>query len=155
MSARRAALSSYISHIEPLRLAVNRLLEAADPILSAYHDGHIDGARAATRMDALERRFAADSTDIAAIRPRTATLRSLHAVYAHTYVFEDAYLSALVVGLREHDLDDLPDTQDAQRAAIIQWRIGLEVAAREAGVKLPVDIQVAGRGEIAPAPSGS
>jgi hypothetical protein len=82
-------------------------------------------------------------------------LRSLHAEYAHTYILEDAYLSALATGLALDDLRDLPDTQDAQRAAIIAWRTGLTVLAREARTGLPADLQQAGRGEIAPSPGGS
>ena len=53
------------------------------------------------------------------------------------------------------DLRDLPDTQAEQRAAIIQWRIGLAVLARRVDFSLPGDLQAAGRGEIAPSPSGS
>ena len=79
----------------------------------------------------------------------------LHAAYAHTYVLEDAYLSALANGLGERKLENLPDTQAAQRAAIIGWRTGLTVLAHRAGVALPADLQQAGRGGIAPAPEGS
>ena len=93
--------------------------------------------------------------DVAAITPTTPQLRSLHAIYAHTFILEDSYLSALVTGLAEGDTDGLPDTQSEQRAAIIQWRTGLEVLARQTGFKLPADMQVAGRGEIAPSPDGS
>jgi len=46
-------------------------------------------------MGQLERRFAADTVTVAAIEPATAQLRGLQAEYAHTYVLEDAYLSAL------------------------------------------------------------
>ena len=106
-------------------------------------------------MEALERRFAAYSVQIATIEPDTPKLRSLHSIYAHTYVLEDSYLSALTLGLREGELDDLPDTQFEQRAAIIQWRMGLEVLARRAGYRLPSDLQAAGRGEIAHSPDGS
>ncbi len=151
----RAALVSYLRQVEPIRLAVNRLLNGADPILSAYHDGRISPRRAALRMGALERRFAAYTVDMAAIRPATAQLRSVNTPYAHTYILEDSYLSALTVGLAERDLDNLPDTQSAQRAAIIQWRTGLTVLARRVALDLPADLQVAGRGEIAPSPNGS
>ena len=105
-------------------------------------------------MSALERRFAAYTVDIAAIRPED-VLRGLHAEYAQTYVLEDAYLSAIASGLAQHDLGNLPDTQAAQRAAIIRWRTGLTVLARSAGFVLPADLQQAGRGEIAPSPGGS
>jgi hypothetical protein len=103
----------------------------------------------------LEQRFAAYAVDIAAVDPPTAQLRDLNVGYANTYVFEDAYLSALVAGLADGELTDLPNTQAAQRAAIIRWRIGLTVLARAADAPLPADIQQAGRGEIAPSPNGS
>lgn len=153
--AQRAALSTYLKQVEPIRLAVNRLLNGADPILSANHEKSITPQQASLRMGALERRFAAYTVDVAAITPTTPQLRSLHAIYAHTFIFEDSYLSALVTGLAEGDTADLPNTQSEQRAAIIQWRTGLEVLARRAGFKLPADLQVAGRGEIAPSPDGS
>jgi hypothetical protein len=153
--AQRAALSTYLKQVEPIRLAVNRLLNGADPILSANHEKTITPQQASLRMGALERRFAGYAVDVAALIPPTPQLRSLHAIYAHTFILEDSYLSALVTGLAEGDTDDLPNTQSEQRAAIIQWRTGLEVLARRAGFKLPADLQVAGRGEIAPSPDGS
>lgn len=52
-------------------------------------------------MGQLERRFAAYTVEVAAIEPATAQLRVLQAEYAHTYVLEDAYLSALANGLTE------------------------------------------------------
>jgi hypothetical protein len=103
----------------------------------------------------LERRFALFTVDVAAIHPATPTLRELHSEYAGTYVLEDAYLSALASGLASGELGDLPNTQAAQRASIIRWRTGLEVLAREARLSLPPDLQQAGRGEIAPSPTGS
>jgi hypothetical protein len=150
-----AALMSYLQQVEPIRLAVNRLLDGADPILSAYHDNRVSSRQASRRMSALERRFAAYTVDMAAIQPTTPQLRSLNAPYAHTYILEDSYLSALATGLAERELDDLPDTQAAQRAAIIQWRTGLTVLARRTGLNLPADLQAAGRGEIAPSANGS
>jgi hypothetical protein len=157
VSARQegAALVSYLQQVEPIRLAVNRLLEGADPILSAYRDGRISSRQASLRMGALERRFAAYTVDMAALQPATAPLRSLNDPYAHTYVLEDAYLSALTTGLAERNLDGLPNTQAAQRAAIIQWRTALAVLAHHAALALPGDLQAAGRGEIAPSPRGS
>jgi hypothetical protein len=151
----RAALESYLQQVEPIRLAVNRQLEGADPILSAYHRGRISALQASLEIGGLERRFAAYTVDVAAIQPLTAQLRSLHAAYAYTYILEDAYLSALTNGLSARNLDRLPDTQSTQRAAIIQWRVGLAVLARRAGLNLPGDLQAAGRGEIAPSPVGS
>ena len=106
-------------------------------------------------MGQLEQGFAAYAVDIAAVNLPTAQLRALNARYADTYVFEDAYLSALVAGLADGNLTDLPDTQAAQRAAIFRWRIGLTVLARAADAPLPANLQQAGRGEIAPSPNGS
>ncbi len=120
----RAALVSYLREVEPIRLAVNRLLNGADPILSAYHDSRISPRRASLRMGALERRFAAYTVDIAAIQPVTAQLRSPNAPYVHTYILEDSYLSALTTGLAEHNLGGLPDTQSEQRAAIMAAAAG-------------------------------
>ena len=151
----RAALESYLHRIEPLRLAVNRLLDGADPILDAFAHRRISHFTAARRMAALEQRFADDAVAVATIRPAPRDLRALHADYAHTYVLEDAYLNALVVGLREGDPEHLPSTENRQRAAIIQWRLGLTVLARRLAVQLPTDLQQAGRGEIVPVPDGS
>jgi hypothetical protein len=149
------ALNRYMGEIEPLRLGVNRLLEGADPIIAAFRDHRLGAAAAAAHMEALERKFASYTVEVSAIRPRSPALRSLHAEYAGTYVLEDAYLSALVSGLRQQDFSELPNTQSAQRAAIIRWRTGLMVLAREEHVALPADLQQAGRGEIAPSPAGS
>jgi len=154
-SVERVALRGYLRAVEPIRLAVNRLLEGADPILSAYSHARLSPRSASQRMGTLERHFAAYTVDIAAVEPGTPALRSLQALYAHTYILEDSYLSALTTGLGERNLDGLPNTQSEQRAAIIQWRTGLEVLARRLDVALPGDLQAAGRGEIAPSPHGS
>jgi hypothetical protein len=151
----RRALIDYLREVEPPRLAVNKLLEGADPILSGYARGDVSAVRAAQRMGSLERRFAAYAVQVAAIEPQTARLRALQRTYAHTYILEDSYLSALTSGLATRKLDNLPDTQSAQRAAIIEWRVGLTVLARRVSLALPADLQRAGRGEIAPAPGGS
>ena len=63
-------------------------------------------------------------------------------------------MNALVSGLGEDNFSQLPNTQADQRAAIIEWRVQLEVLARTLGVTLPVDLQQAGRGEIAPSVTG-
>ena len=154
LARRTTAIETYLQQVEPIRLAVNRLLNHADPIIAAYHDHRASPAQAGRRMGLLERRFAEYTVAVAAIEPATAELRALHAPYAHTYVLEDAYLSTLATGLADRNLDDLPDTQAAQRAAIIGWRTGLTVLAGRAGVPLPADLQQAGRGEIAPSPAG-
>jgi hypothetical protein len=152
--SRADQLRTYVQRIEPLRLAVNRLLDEADPILGAYRERRIGAAVAQRRFDRLERRFAGYAARIAAIRG-PADLRRAAAAYAHTYVLEDSYLSALTAALPERAFDDLPHTAERQRRAIIAWRIRLEVLARRLGVHLPADLQQAGRGEIAPSPSGS
>jgi hypothetical protein len=151
----RAALERYLQQVEPVRLAVNRLLDTADPILAAFRAHRLTPAQAARRMGRLELRFAAYTVDVNAIRPAPPALRPLQAEYARTYILEDAYLSALVSGLANRHLDGLPDTQAAQRAAIIDWRTGLTVLARQWRAPLPADLQQAGRGEIAPSPGGS
>lgn len=141
--------------MEPIRHAVNTMLEGADPILRAEAAGTIGHRTAAAGIARLERRFAADAVRIAAVDPPDARLRALNAPYAETYVFEDAYLNALVSGLAGGSVDVLPHTQDAQRAAIIRWRIALTVLAEKAHARVPADLQQAGRGEIAPSPGGS
>ena len=149
-----AALESYLQRVEPIRLGVNRLLDRADPILSAYHDGDLTAAQARRRMDALERRLAGYAVRIAAVDDVPPSLKAAQRAYAHTFIFEDSYLSALVEAIPSREFDELPNTQDRQRAAIIAWRTRLQVVADRLGVKLPRDLQVAGRGEIAPSPSG-
>jgi hypothetical protein len=136
-------------------LQVNRLLDRADPTLSALSDHRLPAAVAQRRLGRLERRFAADAVKIAAVGTAPEPLRAAQRAYAHTYVLEDSYLSALVAALPDRSFDELPDTQGAQRAAITAWRIQLEVQARHLGLRLPADLQAAGRGEIAPSPTGS
>jgi hypothetical protein len=69
-------------------------------------------------------------------------------------VLEDAYLRALLAAIPSRDFGSLPNTQAAQRAAIVAWRRRLEEQAERLEVRLPADVQVAGRGEIAPSPFG-
>src|SRR5579864_2430418 len=148
-------LTSYVASVEPIRLAVNQLLNDADPILEAYRSHKETGPQAATDMGRLEQKFAAYTVDINALTPSDPVLASINAPYAHTYILEDAYLSALVAALPDGDFSTLPNTQAAQRASIIEWRVQLEVLARADHVSLPADLQQAGRGEIAPGVSGS
>jgi hypothetical protein len=150
----KPAFEAYLRKVEPIRLGTNRLLDRADPILSAYAEHRIGPTEAQRRVDALERRFADFAVQIAALRPVPQAIRAEHDAYAHTYIFEDSYLSALAEAVPDREFDDLPDTQDRQRAAIIAWRTRLEVVAERLGVPLPEDLQVAGRGEIAPSPVG-
>jgi hypothetical protein len=148
------SLRSYVRAVEPIRLGVNDLLEGADPILTSFRDHQTTGDQAAAAMDALERRFAEYTVQVNALTPSNPTLARLHAPYAHTYILEDAYLSALTAALPGGDFSTLPNTQAAQRAAIIEWRTQLEVLSRKTHTRLPADLQRAGRGEIAPAASG-
>jgi hypothetical protein len=151
----RGSLSSYLAEVEPIRLRVNRLLDGADPILGAYRARRISPTVAWRRMNALEERFAADAVRIADIRNVPAPLRTAQRRYAHTFIFEDAYLSSLAAAIPDREFDDLPDTQNRQRRAIIAWRIEVESLAARQGLKLPADLMAAGRGEIAPPPDGS
>ena len=149
------ALKSYLAAVEPIRLAVNRLLQEADPVIQGYQDHKLSHAQAAAQMGALEQTFANYTVDINALRPSDPTLAAINTPYAHTFIFEDSYLNALVNGLAGGDVSNLPNTQADQRAAIIEWRVQLEVLGRRLGVVLPTDLQQAGRGEIAPSVSGS
>ncbi len=148
-------LRSYLTAVEAVRLPVNQLLDQADPILDAYREHRITPAVAAARMGAMEQKFAALAVEMDAIAPANPALAQINAPYAHTYVLEDSYLAALASGLADGNLDGLPATQNAQRQAIVGWRIALEVAAARVGVALPPEVEQAGRGEIAPGVTGS
>jgi hypothetical protein len=152
--AQRQAFVKYLARVEPIRLGVNRLLGTADPTLSAYRDHRMAARTAQRRMNALESRFAIYEKRIAAV-PAPTAMRVAQRAYAHTYVLEDAYLSSLAAAMPERQFEALPRTQGRQRATIIGWRIRLELTAKRLGVRLPSDIQAAGRGEIAPSPTGS
>jgi hypothetical protein len=153
-ASERDALREYLAKVEPIRLGTNRLLDRADPITSAYADGEIGAGQARRRMGALERGMADYAVRIAAVQPVPEAMRAAHAGYAHTWILEDSYLSALTAALPGREFDALPDTQSEQRAAIIAWRTRLQLLADRLGVTLPADIQAAGRGEIAPSPTG-
>jgi|HubBroStandDraft_6_1064221.scaffolds.fasta_scaffold1197698_1 hypothetical protein len=150
-----ADVRSYVAAVEKVRLPVNSLLNGADPILDAYHHHRITPEQASERMGALESTFAAYLLKMQQIDPSNSQLQAINAPYARTYFYEDSYLATLASDLSEGDFDNLPDTQDAQRLAIIVWRTKLELIAAKSGVTLPADIQQAGRGEIAPSPGGS
>jgi hypothetical protein len=149
-----AALRAYLAAVEPIRLGVNQLLNDADPILEGYRTKKLTGAQASASMGGLEQTFANYTVEINALEPSDPTLRSLNAPYAHTFILEDSYLNALVNGLLGGQLSNLPDTQNDQRIAIIEWRVQLEILAQQLHVSLPADLQQAGRGEIAPSVSG-
>jgi hypothetical protein len=148
-------LTSYVAAVQRIRLPVNDLLEGADPILEKYHKHKITPLKASRRFAALEGKFADFTLKMQQITPADAALAAINAPYAHTYFLEDSYLATLASDLREGDFDNLPNTQDAQRLAIIEWRIQLEMIAAQLHVSLPANLQQAGRGEIAPAVTGS
>jgi hypothetical protein len=57
----RTALIGYLRQVEPIRFAVNQLLEKADPILLGHRRARLSSTEAARRMKELERQFAAYS----------------------------------------------------------------------------------------------
>jgi hypothetical protein len=154
-TATAADLKAYLAAVEPIRLGVNQLLNGADPILDAFRTHKLTGEQASAKMGILEQSFATYTVEINALQPPNPALANINTPYAHTFILEDSYLNALVNGLASDSLDDLPDTQNDQRAAIIEWRVQLEVIAQAVNVTLPADLQQAGRGEIAPSISGS
>lgn len=150
-----AGLQSYLAAIEPIRLGVNALLNNADPIIEGFKDKKLTDAQASAQMGTLEQSFATYTVEANALQPADPALAAINAPYAHTFILEDSYLNALVNGLAEDNFDSLPNTQSDQRAAIIEWRVQLEVLAQRLHVSLPADLQQAGRGEIAPSVSGA
>jgi hypothetical protein len=154
-SVTAAALQAYVGEIEAIRLPVNQLLGTADPILDAFHDKAITGAVASARMTALEEHFAGYLVQMYNVAPANPTLARINAPYAHVYFEGDNYLSVLADDLNDGDFDNLPNTANQERLGLIEWRTELQSLAGKAGVKLPADIQNAGRGEIVPSPDGS
>ena len=150
-----AALQDYVAAVEPIRDGVNRLLDTADPLLERWREHQITGAQAAVSMAALEEGFAAYTSEITALRPADPTLQRINAPYAHTYLLEDAYLRALAAALPARDFASLPRTAGHQRRAIVIWRNRLQALGRALHVALPGDLARAGRGDIAPSPTGS
>jgi hypothetical protein len=106
-------------------------------------------------MGQIERGVARYAVQIAAIQDVPEEMQAAQDAYAHTFILQDTYLSTLVAALRSRQFDELPHFQDQQRAAIIAWRTRLQVLADRWGVTLPANLQVAGRGEISPSPTGS
>jgi hypothetical protein len=145
------ALRAYIAQVEKVRLPVNSLLETADPILNGYQSGMITPDKASDEFGGLEERFARYLLLMQMIHPANPQLAKINAPYAHTYLLEDSYLATLASDVDDGSFDNLPNTQDAQWLAIIVWRTQLELVAAQDGVRLPADLQQAGRGEIAPA----
>jgi hypothetical protein len=151
---RRQALEHYVAEVQPIRLGINELLDRADPVLEAYRDGDIDARQAQRRLGRIERGAAEYAVRIASIEDVPDEMRAAQDAYAHTFVLQDTYLSALVAALPDRAFDELPHFQNQQRAAIIAWRTRLQALADRWGAKLPANLQVAGRGEISPAPEG-
>ncbi len=151
---RRQALEDYVSQVQPIRLGINELLDKADPVLEGYRDGDLTAKQAQRGIDRIERGAAAYAVQIAAVGDVPDELRAAQDAYAHTFVLQDTYLSALAAALPGRQFDELPDFQNEQRAAIIAWRTRLQVLADRWGATLPADLQVAGRGEISPSPTG-
>ena len=151
---RRQALEDYVAAVQPTRLGINELLDQADPILEGYNDGDLTAAEAERRMGRLERGAADYAVKIAEVKPVPEEIRAAQDSYAHTFVLQDTYLSALVASLKSREFDELPHFQNEQRAAIVAWRTRLEVLADRWGATLPANLQIAGRGEISPAPTG-
>ena len=151
---RRHALEDYVAAVQPIRLGINELLDKADPILEGYNDGDLTAAQAERGMGRLERGTAAYAVKIAEVEPVPDEMRAAQDAYAHTFVLQDTYLSALVASLKSREFDELPHFQNEQRAAIIGWRTRLQVLANRWGATLPANLQIAGRGEISPAPTG-
>jgi hypothetical protein len=151
---RRQALEDYVAEVQPIRLGINELLDKADPILEGYRDGDLNAKQAQRGIDRIERGAAGYAVQIAAFEDVPDELRAVHDAYAHTFVLQDTYLSALAASLPTRAFDELPHFQNAQRAAIIAWRTRLEVLAARWGATLPANLQIAGRGEISPLPSG-
>ena len=151
---RREALEDYVSQVQPIRLGINELLDRADPVLEGYRNGELSAKHAQREIERIERGVAGYAVRIAAVEDAPDELRAAQDAYAHTFVLQDTYLSALAAALPGRQFDELPDFQNQQRAAIIAWRTRLQVLADRWGATLPADLQVAGRGEISPSPTG-
>ena len=150
------ALEGYLAKVEPIRLAVNRLLARADPILTAY-SRHPVGAREAERQtDKLARRpicclhgedqragagFAGTGGGTARLRP--------------TYILEDAYLSALAAAIPSRCFDNLPRRRVRSAPRSSPGAPGFRSSPIDWACALPPDLQVAGRGKIAHSLQGS
>jgi hypothetical protein len=151
---RRQALEDYVAKVQPIRLGINELLDRADPILEGYQDGDLSAKQAQRGINRIERGAAGYAVRIAAIQGVPEELQAAQDAYAHTFVLQDTYLSALAAALPTRAFDELPHFQNEQRAAIIGWRTRLQVLADRWGATLPANLEVAGRGEISPAPTG-
>lgn len=91
---------------------------------TAFRDHRITRKQAAQRIGVLELRFAAFTVKVNEVRPTAPPLRALQAEYAHTYILEDAYLSALVSGLANDELGDLPNTRTSSERRSSRGALG-------------------------------
>ena len=151
---RRQTLEDYVAAVQPIRLGINELLDKADPVLEGYREGELSAAQAERRVGRLERGVADYAVKIAEVEPVPDEIRAAQDAYAHTFILQDTYLSALVASLKSREFDELPHFQNEQRAAIIAWRTRLQVLADRFDVHLAENLQIAGRGEISPSPTG-
>ena len=90
---------------------MNALLQGADPIIQGFQNHRLTDAQAAARMGALELRFADFTVDVNALQPSDPALAAINAPYAHTFIFEDSYLNALVSGMADDNVSNLPNPQ--------------------------------------------
>lgn len=153
--ADQRTLRAYLAAIEPLRRAVNKLLDGAEPILAGYREHRLTAPEAQRALTRLERRYRSYARRVAAVRPVPPVLLGAQRAYAHTYVLELRYLRALIAALPGRRWDKLPNFQPVQRGVIVAWRGALALEAARVQVPLPEDIQIAGLGEIAPAPAAN
>ena len=152
--AEQQALRAYLNAIEPLRLRVNKLLDGTDPILTGYREHRLPAAAAQRALHGIERRFWPYANAVAAVRTVPPDLAAAQRAYARTYVLEDRYLRALIAVLPSRRWERLPHYENRQRRILVAWRAALALEAARVQVPLPRDIQIAGRGEIAPSPTG-
>src|SRR5262249_51250685 len=138
----RQALEDYVAAVQPIRLGINEVLDRADPIMSAYADRRISAREAKRRMGAIEARVAQYAVQIAEVGPVPDELRAVHAAYAHVFILQDTYLSTRVAAIPSREFDELPHSQDQQRAAIIAWRTRLQVLADRWDATLPANLQI-------------
>jgi hypothetical protein len=96
---RRQALEDYVAKVQPIRLGINELLDKADPILEGYRDGDLSAKQAHRGIERIEGGAAGYAVRIAAIQDVPAEMRAAQDSYAHTFVLQDTYLSALAAAL--------------------------------------------------------
>ena len=96
---RRQALEDYVAKVQPIRLGINELLDKADPILEGYREGDLSAKQAQRGIERIERGAAGYAVRIAAIEDVPEEMRAAQDAYAHTFVLQDTYLSALAAAL--------------------------------------------------------